>query len=207
MLSVNIKRKLSFFDLEADFTAEQEIIVLWGPSGAGKTSLLLSVAGLLKPDQGEIILNDTVLYSSDQKVMLKPYKRHVGFVFQNHALFPHMTVARNVAYGNPKAKEDVHNWLNAFGVGHLAKRYPRQLSGGESQRVAVARALVAKPQVLLLDEPFSSLDRDTKLKLRQELKELNAQWKIPFIVVTHDKEDAEFLGDRILSVAQGKLTS
>lgn len=207
MLQVNITRKLSFFDLEANFTADKEIIVLWGPSGAGKTSLLLSVAGLLRPDYGEIILNDTVLYSSAQGVMVKPQQRKVGFVFQNHALFPHMTVASNVAYGNPKAKEDVNNWLNTFGVGHLAKRYPRQLSGGESQRVAVARALVAKPQVLLLDEPFSSLDRDTKFKLRSELKDLNQKWQIPFIVVTHDKDDADFLGDRIISVTQGKLAN
>ncbi len=118
-----------------------------------------------------------------------------------------MTVAHNVAYSNPKARDEVNTWLNAFGVGHLAKRYPRQLSGGESQRVAVARALVAKPEVLLLDEPFSSLDRETKLKLRQELKDLNKKWQIPFIVVTHDRDDADFLGNRIIPVLQGKLAN
>ncbi|MDD2568869.1 MAG: ATP-binding cassette domain-containing protein [Clostridia bacterium] len=207
MLNINIKRKLSFFDLEANLNVDKEIIVLWGPSGAGKTSLLLSVAGLLKPDYGEIILNDKLLYSSEKKVMVKPQKRNIGFVFQNHALFPHMTVAHNVAYSNPKARDEVNTWLNAFGVGHLAKRYPRQLSGGESQRVAVARALVAKPEVLLLDEPFSSLDRETKLKLRQELKDLNKKWQIPFIVVTHDRDDADFLGNRIIPVLQGKLAN
>jgi molybdate transport system ATP-binding protein len=207
MLNINIKRKLSFFDLEANLNVDKEIIVLWGPSGAGKTSLLLSVAGLLKPDHGEIILNDKLLYSSEKKVMVKPQKRNIGFVFQNHALFPHMTVAHNVAYSNPKARDEVNTWLNAFGVGHLAKRYPRQLSGGESQRVAVARALVAKPEVLLLDEPFSSLDRETKLKLRQELKDLNKKWQIPFIVVTHDRDDADFLGNRIIPVLQGKLAN
>ena len=205
MLKVNIHRKLSFFDLDANFTVDKEIIVLWGPSGAGKTSLLLSVAGLLKPDSGEITLNDKTIYDSKNKIMLKPKDRNVGFVFQSHALFPHMTVANNISYGNPKAKDEVNTWLNTFGISHLATRYPRQLSGGESQRVAVARALVSKPEVLLLDEPFSSLDRETKIKLRQELKDLNRKWQIPFIVVTHDKEDAEFLGDRIISMSQGKL--
>ena len=207
MLNINIKRKLSFFDLEANLNVDKEIIVLWGPSGAGKTSLLLSVAGLLKPDYGEIILNDKLLYSSEKKVMVKPQKRNIGFVFQNHALFPHMTVAHNVAYSNPKARDEVNTWLNAFGVGHLAKRYPRQLSGGESQRVAVARALVAKPEVLLLYEPLSALGRETKLKLRQELKDLNKKWQIPFIVVTHDRDDADFLGNRIIPVLQGKLAN
>lgn len=186
-------------------------MVLWGPSGAGKTTVLQCLAGLQSPSSGLIKLNGRVLYSSGPKTDVPTRLRNVGYLFQDYALFPHMTVRDNVLYGVKCGRQS--DWgttkglaelLNSFGVGHLTHRYPRQLSGGERQRVALARALAAKPQLLLLDEPFSALDRKTKISLRKELKRIHQNWKIPFILVTHDEEDAGFLGEKTILLENGK---
>lgn len=145
------------------------------------------------------------------KVNIPTRLRNVGYLFQDYALFPHMTVKQNVMYGlkNHKSRHRTETpvnpleLLNSFGVGHLVDRYPSQLSGGEKQRVALARALTVQPELLLLDEPFSALDKKSKLKLRQELKDIHTLWQIPFILVSHDEEDAGFLGDRILTLNKG----
>lgn len=207
MLEVNFTKKLWHFILEANFKIEDEILVLWGASGAGKSTILHCLAGLIKPDNGFIKLNKEMLYKQEAKISLPTKKREIGYLFQDYALFPHLTVKKNILYGTKK-KDNSRlinlDILDTFGISHLVNRYPNQLSGGEKQRVALARALSAEPKLLLLDEPFSALDQDTKIKLRQELKNIHKKWKIPFIIVTHDQEDAFELGDSILNINRGQ---
>lgn len=210
MLEFQITKKLWHFNLELHVKIDNQILVLWGPSGSGKTTILHCLAGLLKPSAGFIKLNDRVLFSSDEKINIPARLRNAGYLFQDYALFPHMTVRHNVMYGLKRKRQsgacvDAVELLKSFGVGHLVDRYPGQLSGGEKQRVALARALVVQPQLLLLDEPFSALDKSTRESLRQEVKKLHRQWKIPFVLVSHDEEDAQFLGDVIVSLENGQL--
>ena len=211
MLEARLYKKLWHFDLEIQLKVNNnQILILLGPSGCGKTTTLNLLAGLFKADRGVIKLNNRVLYSSEDRINVHTQERNVAYLFQNNALFPHMTVMKNVTYGlrtrrnKNKAKLDPVELLNAFGVGHLADRYPSQISGGEKQRDALARALVVQPELLLLDEPFSALDKDTKVSLRYELKQLHEKWQIPFILVTHDEEDAKFLGDITIVMKNGK---
>jgi molybdate transport system ATP-binding protein len=211
MLEASLYKKLWHFDLEIQLKVNNnQILTLLGPSGCGKTTTLNLLAGLFKADQGVIKLDDRVLYSSEDKINIHTQARNVAYLFQNNALFPHMTVLKNVTYGlrtrrnKNKARLDPLELLNSFGVGHLADRYPSQISGGEKQRVALARALVVQPELLLLDEPFSALDKDTKVYLRHELKQLHKKWQIPFVLVTHDEEDAKFLGDITIVMKKGK---
>jgi molybdate transport system ATP-binding protein len=211
MLEASLTKKLWHFTLDVQLKADNQILILLGPSGSGKTTILHLLAGLFKPDEGFIKINDRILYSSGEKINNPPQARNVGYLFQNYALFPHMTVRQNVIYGL-KSKGyrqecpalDPLELLDSFGVGHLIDRYPSQLSGGEKQRVALARALVVQPNLLLLDEPFSALDRNTRISLRQELKKLHQQWQIPFVLVSHDEEDAKFLGDVIVTLENGQ---
>lgn len=211
MLQASIKKNLWYFDLDVNFTVENDqILVLWGPSGAGKTTVLECLAGLRRPDSGIIELADTVLYSDQDGINVPARKRRIGYLFQDFALFPHMTVAQNVLYGLHGRKDnklDYRTLLDSFGVLHLENRFPAQLSGGEKQRVALVRALVLQPHLLLLDEPFSSLDRESKLILRQEIKTLHQEWQIPLVLVTHDEEDAASLGHLIISLKQGQIVS
>jgi molybdate transport system ATP-binding protein len=207
MLEVNFNKKLWHFTLGLQMNVSNQILVLWGPSGSGKTTVLQCLAGLMKPSNGYIKLNENMLFSSDKKINLPARQRNVGYLFQDYALFPHMTVKQNVLYGIKQRQAGFSveplEMLESFGVGHLVDRYPYQLSGGEKQRVALARALAVQPQMLLLDEPFSALDRNIKVKLRRELKALHKKWRIPFIVVTHDEEDARYLGNTILFLKKG----
>ena len=211
MLEASLTKKLWHFTLDVQLEADNQILILLGPSGSGKTTILHLLAGLFKPDEGFIKINDRILYSSGEKINNPPQSRNVGYLFQNYALFPHMTVRQNVFYGlkskgcrQDGSALDPLELLDSFGVGHLIDRYPSQLSGGEKQRVALARALVVQPNLLLLDEPFSALDRNTRISLRQELKKLHQQWQIPFVLVSHDEEDARFLGDVIVTLENGQ---
>lgn len=211
MLEARFEKKLWHFTLDLQLKVDNQILVLWGPSGSGKTTVLNCLAGLLRPSSGFIKLNGQTLYYSGEKINVPTRFRNVGYLFQDYALFPHMTVKQNVLYGlkskqlnqNGSAPDPVE-LLNSFGVGHLIDRYPRQLSGGEKQRVALARALAAQPRLLLLDEPFSALDKNTKTNLRQELKKLHRQWQIPFVLVSHDEADASLLGDVIVAMEKGQ---
>ncbi len=212
MLEAKFNKKLWHFNMDFNLSLNSEILVLWGPSGAGKTTILHCLAGLVSPNEGIIKLNDKLLYSSAHEINIAARSRNIGYLFQNYALFPHMTVKQNVYYGLKsqktslnKAKIDPIKLLESFGINHLKERYPGQLSGGERQRVALARALVVQPGLLLLDEPFSALDKKNKISLRAEIKKLNEEWKIPFIIVTHDEDDASFLGDRVLEINKGQL--
>jgi len=211
MFEAVFTKKLWHFTLDLNLQVDNWIMVLWGPSGAGKTTVLNCLAGLVKPSTGFIKINNRILFSSGDRINIPVRFRNIGYLFQDYALFPHMTVKQNVLYGlkcgkhaRGKSIPDPLGLLDSFGVGHLVDRYPRQLSGGEKQRVALARALVVRPELLLLDEPFSALDKATKQNLRRELKKLHRQWQIPFVLVTHDEEDASFLGDRILFLEKGQ---
>ena len=211
MLEASINKKLWHFNLQVELKVSNQIVVLWGPSGSGKTTVLHCLAGLRNPSSGFVKINNQVVFSSEEKINIPTRLRNIGYLFQDYALFPHMTVKKNVLYGLNSTKKktaktlDPLELLNSFGVGHLMDRYPRQLSGGERQRVALARALAVQPRLLLLDEPLSALDKETRLNLRQELKNLHRQWKIPFVLVTHDEEEAKFLGDQIISMEKGEV--
>ena len=179
------------------------VTVLFGPSGAGKTTVLRCIAGLDAPDSGSIRCGNEVWYDGARSIHLAPQQRRVGYLSQDYAVFPHLTVRRNVAYGARGAAVD--DLLARFDLTGLADRYPRQLSGGQLQRVALARALAPQPRLLLLDEPLSALDAPTRLRMRADLRHLLASVQIPAIVVTHDRTEALALGDSIAIMIGGKL--
>lgn len=194
MLEVEIEKRLPDFTLRASFTVPAgELLVLAGPSGVGKTTILECVAGLQRPDSGRIVLEGWLLFCAAAGINLPAARRKVGFVFQAYALFEHLTVWGNVLYGlrglRGEEKEAgvrrAAELMARFGIGHLRDRFPAQLSGGERQRAALIRALVRHPAVLLLDEPLAALDRGLREQLRQEIKELPAEWRIPVVLVTH----------------------
>lgn len=213
MLEAKFTKNLWHFNLDIDLLVGPQTVVLWGPSGAGKTTLLHCLAGLTRPSSGYIKLNEQLLFSSQHKIDLAARNRNIGYLFQDYALFPHMTVKENILYGvhskghkKPGMKYLYFDkCLHYLGIEHLVSRYPRQLSGGEKQRVALARALQVQPRMLLLDEPFSALDKENKSKLREQIKQLQEEWKIPFFIVTHDEDDAICLGDMIISLNLGKI--
>jgi molybdate transport system ATP-binding protein len=213
------------FALEAEFSAPAGVSVIFGPSGAGKTTILECIAGLTAPESGRISLAaDTdasgvngeadavgeTLFDSEQKIDLTPQQRRIGYVFQHLALFPHMTVAENIAFGiigNGTRRETlVRDVLERFRVTHAAGRRPGEISGGERQRVALARALVTRPRILLLDEPFSALDDALKEEIIADLKQWLSRFSIPVLFVTHDRSEAAALGDRMLLLNDGKIT-
>lgn len=208
MLEVEIKKKLRYFELDVRFDLSEKILVLWAPSGAGKTTILHCLSGLFTPTSGSVVLNNKILYSSKQKINIRTRKRNIGYLFQDYALFPHLSVKQNIMYGprcHKQKKVDLMAMLTSLGIDHLVDRYPYQISGGEKQRVALARALILRPELLLLDEPLSAVDQKLRLALQKELKAINRKWKIPFIVVTHDEEEAKYLGDKILYLHNGKI--
>ena len=208
MLSVDITKNLPDFSLSIRFSIERDILVLFGPSGCGKTTTLRSIAGLLQPDGGRIVNDGEVFFDAAGKIFIPPRQRRIGYMFQDFALFPHMSVYRNIWYGvrdhDRETRQMYEKLTSLLKIGHLAERSPGQLSGGEKQRVALARALMAQPKILLLDEPLSSLDTETRLEVRNELREMQRIWNIPFILVTHDPDEASFLGDQILYMQKGR---
>jgi molybdate transport system ATP-binding protein len=184
--------------------------ILFGPSGAGKSITLNCLAGLLSPDAGQILLDNRVLFDSNRAICLSPQARHISFVFQNHSLFPHMTVLENVCFGarDKKAKEreeEARQLLSNFKLSAKEDLYPSQISGGEKQRVAIARAIIRRPSMLLLDESFNSLDSITRYEMQGFLRTLHKELRIPFIFVTHDIHEAFALGDKMFVVAGGQI--
>lgn len=201
-LELDIRLPLRSFRLELTLALGRETFALVGPSGAGKTTVLRAVAGLARPEGGRVVLDGEVLFDSTLRIDLPPEARRVGFVFQDYALFPHMTVAQNVAYG---ARDRAAELLERFRISHLAGARPGELSGGERQRVGLARALARDPGVLLLDEPLSALDPHTRAALRLELKEILDELALPVLLVTHDFHDAAVLAERVAAIADGRI--
>lgn len=208
-LYIDIKKKLSGFLLNVQLqTNEKEIIGILGASGAGKSMLLRCISGLVKPDDGQIVVNGKTLFDSKQKVNLHPQDRRVGFLFQNYALFPHLTICENIAFGlgrfsKQKQEEKVQLLINKFHLNGLEKRYPSQISGGQQQRVALARAMAVEPEILLLDEPFSALDEHLRAHVLKEMMESLKDFKGTTLFVTHNIEEAFKMCDRLIIIKEG----
>ncbi len=202
MLKCNIEKKLNHFVLNSEFIVENQILCIMGESGSGKTSILNSIAGLLTPDKGEIILDDNILFSD--KINLKPQERNIGYVFQDYALFPNMSVKDNIFFMNPD-KNYTNSLIEKLGIEYLLGNFPNTLSGGEKQKVSIVRALANKPRLLLMDEPFSSIDEKFKNKFYEELIEIKKSLDIPIIMVTHNRHEAEILSDRLIFIDKGKI--
>jgi molybdate transport system ATP-binding protein len=200
-LSADFTLPLRSFELELALEVAGTVALV-GPSGAGKTSVLRAIAGLVRPPRGRITLGQEVWLDSARRVFRRPDERRVGLVFQEYALFPHLTVRQNVAYAG---KERADEYLERFRISHLAGAWPDALSGGERQRVALARSLARGPGVILLDEPLSALDAHTKGTVRAELQELLRELDLPTILVTHDFEDAAALADQVGVIVEGRL--
>lgn len=211
-LEVRIRKKLKEFELDVEFDVSSGCTGLMGSSGSGKSMTLKCIAGIEEPDSGRIVLNGKVLYDSAHKINLPPQKRHVGYLFQSYALFPNMTVIKNIeeasrASGLSK-KESVSkalDMLERFKIKELSYRYPRQLSGGQKQRAALARLMAGNPDAILLDEPFSALDEDLKEGLIDEMKGLLESVDKPEILVSHNKDEVTKLCESLYKIHKGRL--
>ena len=209
-LFVEIQKPLSDFALKVSFSANQASLGVLGGSGAGKTMLLRCIAGVETPTQGQIVLNGRVLFDSNRGINLPSRDRRVGFVVQNYALFPHMTVAQNIAFGLPKslnARQQVHLQLAALQLQGFGDRYPHQLSGGQQQRVALARALASQPEALLLDEPFSALDTFLRSQIEQQMITRLATYPGVTLLVTHNLEEAYRVCPSLLALDRGQVVA
>ena len=209
-LEISLRKQRSLFSLDVSFNAQPGINILFGASGAGKTTLLDCIAGLATPEQGWIRTRDRILFDSESGISVPVGQRHVGYVFQDLALFPHLTVEANVAYGlsSIDAAERslrIRKALASLEIGHLRKRRPGELSGGERQRVALARALVTEPCILLLDEPLAALDLPVRMKIAEDLRRSVKDLPIPVLYVTHNRDEVFMLGERLLVLERGKL--
>ena len=212
MLRVDIAKQLGEFSLEAAFTSEGRVTGLFGASGAGKSSLINIIAGLLKPDRGVVILDGETLDDTSARVHVPPHRRRIGYVFQDARLFPHLDVRQNLDYGrrmnrladDPAQRKRVIDLLD---IGSLLRRRPGQLSGGERQRVAFGRALLSKPRLLLLDEPLGALDEGRKLEILPYLARLRDEAGIPMVYVSHDAAELRQLATQIVMLKGGRITA
>lgn len=200
------------FALEVGFSTVADRLVMFGPSGSGKTVTMQAIAGLLRPDAGSIVLNDAPLFDSRVTRHVPPRRRRVGYVFQDYALFPHLTVAENVAFGlvrhdRSEGLARLRELLATFGLADLADSLPGQISGGQRQRVALARALAPEPAVLLLDEPFAALDPQLRRRTRQELLAILGRFQVPMVMISHDPEDVAVFAEHLLVLTGGRITA
>jgi molybdate transport system ATP-binding protein len=215
MLEARIKKRLgngngNSLAIDVTVRAADGITVLFGSSGAGKTSILRAIAGVTTPDEGRITLNGNVYFDSAAGINMPMRRRRVGYVFQNHVLFPHLTAAQNVLYGagsdsRAAARERVRELFTLMEIQNTAARYPHELSGGEQQRVALARALATDPLLMLLDEPLSAVDAATRSRLLEEISAIQKRSRIPFLYVTHNQSEAARLGNAMLVIDEGRV--
>jgi len=210
VIEVALRKALPGFTLDVAWAAGDEVVTLFGPSGAGKSLTLQCLAGLTRPDAGRVVVNGRVFDDAAAGVHLPPQARHLGYVFQGYALFPHLTVAENVAFGlrglpGGERRRRTTEVLAQLGLGDLAGRFPRDLSGGQQQRVALGRAIAPDPAVLLLDEPLSALDAPLRRQLREELRALVVGLRRTVVLVTHDLGEAYQLGDRLVLYEAGRI--
>lgn len=216
-VNFRIVKKLNYFTLDVDFSMGNELLVIEGASGAGKTTILNCLAGTVTPDEGRIAVDDRILFSHTDKVNVPAEKRNLGYLFQNYALFPNMTVKQNVLYGLKNKKEYRRReskkelleyatyMMETLGISHLADKSAASISGGEKQRVALARAMVTKPALLLLDEPFSALDENTKCRVYDEFMGFKETLGIPTILITHNHRETELFADKNITLMEGKV--
>ena len=209
-------QKESAFELSMAFKSNAQRLVVFGPSGAGKTQTLMMMAGLNTPQEGRVVFKDNVLFDSQSHMNLPARLRGLGYVFQDYALFPHLTVRQNIGFAlkegwlNPSpAHQDpsVNHWMKVFQLESVASLYPEQISGGQRQRTALARALVSQPAALLLDEPFAAMDRALRQRLRSELLQLQAELSLPMVLITHDEEDMQAFAQEVIQVDKGRVIS
>jgi molybdate transport system ATP-binding protein len=209
MIAVDFEKQFPGIHVRARFSVpDHSTTVLWGESGAGKTTILKCITGIARPDSGRIAIGGKAVFDSGERIDAPPRNRGVGMVFQHYALFPHLSALDNVALAlrgsdRKQARAEALAWLDRFGIGRVADRRPVTLSGGERQRLALARTLAVSPRALLLDEPFSALDRRTKTDVYREFLALRGELAMSVILVSHDRAEAEMLGDRILEVEDG----
>jgi molybdate transport system ATP-binding protein len=199
------------FAIDAAFATIAHVTALFGPSGSGKTSLLYMIAGLLRPHSGSIALGQTTWLDTGRRIDVKPERRHVGFVFQDHLLFPHLSVERNLLYGRRRQRHRRHTIeparvIEVLELGELLGRYPRNLSGGEKQRVALGRALLSGPQLLLLDEPFAALDEALRDRVLTYLERVMAEWHVPTLYVSHNAAEVRRLAEHVVVLEAGRVT-
>ena len=217
-LDIDIQKTLRsgerVFQLNARFCAQGQRVVVVGPSGAGKSLLLKAIAGLMRPDSGHVRLDGQTLFDAKAGIHLPPQSRQMAYLFQDYALFPHLSVRQNIAFGlrrgwfNPRLNDGgaaVDYWLDALHLREVAHQAPHELSGGQRQRTALARALVSKPRALLLDEPFAALDPALRAVMRAELDALQKRLQVPMVLITHDPLDVEVFGEQVLHMRGGAI--
>ena len=204
MISVDIKKRLGDFQLDVAFEAPKGVTAIFGRSGSGKTSVVNAVAGLSRPDAGRIAVGDMVLFESDARTDLPPQQRRIGYVFQDARLFPHMTVRRNLSYGG---SHEAGRVIDVLGLAHLLDRMPSRLSGGERQRVALGRALMCDPQLLLMDEPLAALDAPRKAEILPFIERLRDEVEIPILYVSHDVSEVARMATTLVVMEDGRVTA
>jgi molybdate transport system ATP-binding protein len=198
----------SGFELDARFEAGSGVTALFGPSGSGKSTVLGLIAGTLRPQSGSIRLGERILVDTERRVFLPPEKRRIGIVFQDHLLFPHLTVRKNLLFGHGRKDAraiELQRVVETFEIGDLLDRLPGTLSGGQRQRVSLGRAILRGPEMLLLDEPFAALERGLKERILAYLVKAVTEWRIPTLFVSHDRADVERLTDKLVVIADGRI--
>jgi len=212
MLAVEIEKRLGDFTLSARFESAGGITAVFGPSGAGKTTLVNAIAGLIAPDRGRIAIDGTVLFDSERRINLPPHRREIGYIFQEGRLFPHLSVSHNLDYGRrmrglPEDAKQLERIVSLLDIGHLLERRPGKLSGGERQRVAIGRALLTRPRLLLLDEPLASLDAARKREILPYLERMRDEVGVPMVYVSHQAAELRRIATSVVRLEAGRVAA